>query len=388
MRTKQEEIVLKEVEFDEVVTAEEDESIEHLLIEKQLDDEGKTVMLDGFPVVKRQIEDVEKFTPIINKTKGRVVAMHGRNYKLLKNKRFVELLKGVLGESFKGTIKKDLKRCTVYYYPEGQLGEDLTLNVGEGDDITLGLRFVNSYDASSSLKADFFGVRLICQNGMTATDLYDSRSIRHTIKKLDEESFRSYVETMYDNAPLEELKTVFQEAKKDKLPFQVVIEWIAGFKQKHRLTNIMTKWLIQELSDSYSEGAQISKYQIWNLMTRTLTHGHHKSNEGHLAKWKETTLEQKHSKANKVLLSTKHDDDEELIKAGQDFLQKATTMRIDGHPCATNEGTKMYLQIKQAYGRGVELLKDRYYVEPEQMTSEQSAGELVNEATVKVIADK
>lgn len=390
MRPQMEEIDLDQIAFDEVVTVEEDPSLKHLLVEKETDENGETVLKDGSPVIRRKIAGTGDLTPVVNKSRGKLVAMNGRNYKLLKNERFVELIRGVTGDTFRGTVKRDLKRMAVYYFPESQLGDNgelgqKSVHVNGDDEISLGLRFVNSYDASSSLKADFVGIRMICMNGITAKNLIDSKSMKHSKYKLNEENFKEYVETMYENAPLQELKTIFEEAKEDRIPTDVAIEWLVGFSEKYGLTNILLKWLLQEVD---YDMAEVSKYELWNMVTRTLTHGHHKSSEGHLAKWNESTLEQKHEKANRVLLSAGDEQlDKKLVKAGKEKLCSSATMRIDGEKHVTTYGTKMYLQMQTVYGEAPEVMKERYYKEPEPLQG-RDPEKVITPVDVQVVADK
>ena len=55
----------------------------------------------------------------------------------------------------------------------------LTKEVKAGDDIGLGLAFQNSYDGSSAFSVTFFGMRLVCKNGLLSRLNLQSFKFRH-----------------------------------------------------------------------------------------------------------------------------------------------------------------------------------------------------------------
>ncbi len=387
MRTELKKIDVSDIEFDEVETVAESDDLSHLLVQTKTEDGEPVTDEDGNKLIERPIDGVGNLTPVVNKTRGKLVSMNGRNYNLLKNEKFMSMIQEVTGDSFIGVVQKDLKRMAVYFFPQEEAGTDLeekSFSVGDnGDEITLGLRFVNSYDASSSLKADFVGIRMACSNGMIATDIVDSKRVEHSINTLKAEEFRSYIETMYKDAPLEELKAVLEESKEITLPEGSEIEWIAGFAERHNLTNILTKWLMKEVEQT---DGPITRYQLWNMVTRTLTHGGHKSQENHLAKWQESTLENKHKTANKILLEPE-EEDSDLVSRGKEALCEPTTIPIDGTDHATTVATKMNNQIEGVYGVSVDTLRELYYKEPEPLNG-RSPESIITPSEVELVAEQ
>ena len=102
----------------------------------------------------------------------------GKDYLLVPNSEVNELSLNLTDNSRyvwdKGTLFFDGRRYLQTFTTKG-----LTKEVKAGDDIGLGLAFQNSYDGSTSFSVTFFGMRLVCKNGMISKQNLQSFRFRH-----------------------------------------------------------------------------------------------------------------------------------------------------------------------------------------------------------------
>ena len=102
----------------------------------------------------------------------------GKEYLLVPNSEVNELALDLTDNSRyvwdKGTLFFDGRR-----YFQSFTTKTLTKEVKAGDDIGLGLAFQNSYDGSTSFSVTFFGMRLVCKNGMISKQNLQSFRFRH-----------------------------------------------------------------------------------------------------------------------------------------------------------------------------------------------------------------
>ena len=102
----------------------------------------------------------------------------GKDYLLVPNSEVNELSLNLTDNSRyvwdKGTLFFDGRRYLQTFTTKG-----LTKEVKAGDDIGVGLAFQNSYDGSTSFSVTFFGMRLVCKNGMISKQNLQSFRFRH-----------------------------------------------------------------------------------------------------------------------------------------------------------------------------------------------------------------
>lgn len=56
-----------------------------------------------------------------------------------------------------------------------------TVEGPQGDDVTFGLQFRNSYNGSMKFRAELYAERVVCENGMTSKDHFAQHTFKHTI---------------------------------------------------------------------------------------------------------------------------------------------------------------------------------------------------------------
>ena len=102
----------------------------------------------------------------------------GRDYLLVPNSEVNEL-------SIEITEKSELDWTPKAEFFDGRryqktyVNEQVTKEVKVGDNIGVGIAFRNSYDGSTSLSVQLFGMRLICANGMFSREMFSSFNFRH-----------------------------------------------------------------------------------------------------------------------------------------------------------------------------------------------------------------
>lgn len=255
------------------------------------------------------LDDDKDRTPVIDETTGEVLAIHGEQYKLLPNSKFIEIVKGVTGDEFKGYVNSERTRLDVYYYPD-----DFRVNVapdGQEDYINIGIRFSNSYDGSSALRTEFVGIRMACSNGMILKDIFDEVSTRHTVQAITPEEFAELINQKFGNTDLNLLKSIMQEAQETTLVFDDIslLEWVEGFSMIEGLPEALKKHIQLEILKKDTE--DMTRYDLYNMLTRAVTHGYVKGKDGMISSdattYSESYLQRMHRKINQVLFVTEHD---------------------------------------------------------------------------------
>lgn len=268
------------------------------------------VSTDGNVMVCREKDNGEieilsnrvDFTAVINESNKETIAIHGKQYQLYSNEEFVQVVKAVTGDRFEGYVNNEWNRLDVYYYPR-----DLNINVNgdnNEDTIRIGLRFTNSYDGSSCLRTEFIGQRLVCSNGLILKGLIAGVSTKHTMNSLDPEGFRQTVEEIFAETDLGLLKDIFENSKEDMITNPIA--WVEALAFKTNMPKGL-KLSVQEqlLKDKTIE---ISRYALWNMFTKRITHGygtgnHIKDNNS----YSESYLQRVHGKVNDILTVSEHE---------------------------------------------------------------------------------
>lgn len=255
----------------------------HVFVARK-DSGGKLDVLD---------DRVEERTPVINEDMNRVIAIHGSQYKLFSNRDFMKVVRSITGEQFKGYVNSEERRLDVYYYPE-----DYTVDINnaeEGDRLRLGFRFTNSYDGSSAVRVRMIGQRLKCKNGIIVPESIGEVSTRHTKNSIEADDLKDIVGNMYDS-DLEMLTEIMHDAKRTYIDDP--IKWIQAFSFKENLPANLKNSILERVIKNNNES--ISRYRLWNMFTRAITHGYNSKGTNDAVGLSETYLERLHKKANKI----------------------------------------------------------------------------------------
>lgn len=279
----------------------------------------------------RAFDDPKDKTAIINESTGKVLDIHGKDYKLLENSKFKEIVQAVTGNTFKGYINEEPSRVDVYYYPDKNGIEQNSIEVEEGDTIRLGLRFSNSYDGSTALRVQFVATRLVCDNGMTTQGLLDSTSTRHTINALDPEEFKDIVYEKYKEADFDLLENILREAK--EVYVDNPVEWIEAWGLIENVPKALIKHLQLEVLKNKLD--KVSRYKLYNMGTRAVTHGYVKTQSGDImsnaSTYSESYLQRIHHKINSILTISDHEIDEMVskLREKEELSEKAEQLKME-----------------------------------------------------------
>jgi len=250
----------------------------------------------------RLFEDEIDRTPVVNETLGQVLDIHGKDYKLLPNSKFLEIVKGVTGDVFSGYVNRESKRIDVYYFPDDENGIDpVEHEFVSGDPIRFGLRFSNSYDGSSALRVQFIGQRLVCANGMSTENLLDKASTRHSTQSLQPDKFAELVQEKFADTDFGLLRDIMHDAHKTMIVEP--LEWLEGFALISGIPDALKKHVqIRLLKESPDE---VSRYALYQMFTKAVTHGYvrtEKGMRGGADEYSESYLQRLHKQINEVLL--------------------------------------------------------------------------------------
>lgn len=259
------------------------------------------VTTDGKVKVVREKEDGEieildnrtDFLPVVNEERKEAISINTGQYKLYPNEEFVDVVKAVTGEQFEGYINKSWNRLDIYYWPEEYR---IDVEPSQGDIIKMGLRFTNSYDGSTALRTQFVGHRLVCKNGISAKGLISGVSTTHTTDSLDGEEFQEIVEQLYADTDFELLRNIFEDAKDQRIDDPV--EWIEALAWNNNLPDSIKSAIQTELVKNNVDS--ISRYNLWNMFTEKLTHGHGNTHKN-AHTYSESYLQRCHKKINEIL---------------------------------------------------------------------------------------
>lgn len=138
--------------------------------------------------------------------------------------------------------------------------------------VKLGVRVLNSYDGTSAFRLEMFGIRMICQNGMTFGNLLPVREIvRHkgSEKTYDViyDTVREFVNQMALN--YSQVNKYISEMMKDKL------EWNLAYELLDKLVKIKkhNRALREIIKRDYGDKPILSRYDLYNVITNYATHG-------------------------------------------------------------------------------------------------------------------
>ena len=103
------------------------------------------------------------------------------DYNLISNTEVLDIAHDIMSESpIEWQISKEFYDGKRYGLYAKSVDRTYTIDSKTGDDVALGLHFLNSYDGSTALKAGLHLERLICSNGMVSNHNLSSVRITHS----------------------------------------------------------------------------------------------------------------------------------------------------------------------------------------------------------------
>jgi len=127
-----------------------------------------------------------------------------------------------------------------------------------GDYFTNRIRLFNSYDGTTALSVQSWGIRLVCKNGMVAPVQIHSYHKVHAFDNIDLAEVEKHIELAKELWG--ESKELIQAASKTEINVAEVMEKFNFLPKKY------TKIVLEHL------GPKETVYDTWNELTRTVTH--------------------------------------------------------------------------------------------------------------------
>jgi len=235
------------------------------------------------------VKDVKNFKGIYNISSGKMAAAVVPYYNLIQHKGYFDLFGEALGRlniEFTATLKACNNRAFGDFDFKGRNLKFTKLN----EEFTTGIRIINSYNKSSGITVAPRFTRLACTNGMILTRAEKVVSIKHTakiakeIEVLVEKRLNALISTYSD------LENWVSGSMKDSVEWLTCCKIIEKlFAQPiHRekiLTNLgismivvtdkksKKKSITYVLDDNKKKKEKISRWKIYNAITRYLSHG-------------------------------------------------------------------------------------------------------------------
>lgn len=208
-----------------------------------------------------------KHKAIINNTTNQLSCVSSANYRLVQHneifKKFIDVVDGLNLSCF-GWIDNQRDRVSV-----DLLFNNSTINDGKSN-IHLGVRFINSYNKTTSFSGGLFAMRVACENGMVLSKALGAqfRQIHVGHEWKVERKIERFLKTaISSNNKLNELVSrALENSYEWELAEQFVGELIK--RKKHR------KHILNILSSVYGKGKdKVTTYDIYNSITQYCTHG-------------------------------------------------------------------------------------------------------------------
>lgn len=144
---------------------------------------------------------------------------------------------------------------------------ELDLIPDDATGINKGLRLVNSYDGTTAIRGEIWGMRLICSNGMKIPGFEGIVSKAH----VGEINLNKLMGKFIKNAILksEALSTLINKAMGESFEWELAVTLFENMTKAKKHKNILLELLKKEL---YSKG-RLSRWDIYNIITNYATHG-------------------------------------------------------------------------------------------------------------------
>jgi hypothetical protein len=226
--------------------------------------EARTVLTQ-----KEGLEAVEakKYKGIWNIDTNSLACIAGKDYAIVQHdevvKQFVEVLQ-TLGLNGNGHVRNMNDRVEVKFLFDG-----LDLIGDDAKGIKLGVRIVNSYNKTHCLHGELYAWRVVCSNGMMLGDAINGIVLKriHTGEIDVRKEMRNFLKAAIDSS--ERLKKLVSRAMEQTLEWDYCkkILGVICHQQKYK------DWLEERMKHLHENGAQITRWDIYNLITELATHG-------------------------------------------------------------------------------------------------------------------
>ena len=141
----------------------------------------RKVSLQGTDGTSSSAVAIQTDTGKNGKGKWNEVGVVRDDYHLISNTEVLDIAQDIMSESpIEWQISKEFYDGKRYGLYAKSVDRTYTVDSKTGDDIALGLHFLNSYDGSTALKAGLHLERLICSNGMVSNHNLSSVRITHS----------------------------------------------------------------------------------------------------------------------------------------------------------------------------------------------------------------
>jgi len=150
-----------------------------------------------------------------------------------------------------------------------------TTEIAQGDDISLGMGFWNSYDGSTALQFRTFLVRLMCTNGMITKDFMNLMKFKHNAQSEGYEEQIINASKVVDNCG-DDIETVAKRMRK-MVETPVDLNEIANMRNTHLSHLPVTLWgkisshFLNKDSDKILDG-DVNMWDFYNACTDVLWH--------------------------------------------------------------------------------------------------------------------
>jgi len=209
------------------------------------------------------------FSLIVRKDTDKVLSVNSNDYVLIPNKLIVDKILSSVGKDIDFGHK---------YTKNGIFSNDKVFHVNlvtkfdavevqKGDYIGLVLSIINSYDCSKSLRLNVNALRLVCSNGMVASQQLFQASAKHIGNKNPEVIVQEMIDTLKtDLMPsFEDLAKTFMKMAKKKLNDKLKETFIKKISS-------YPKYIVDEIVQQIVKTKPATLWDLYNCVTYVMTH--------------------------------------------------------------------------------------------------------------------
>lgn len=235
------------------------------------------------------VQDVKNWRGVYNVNRNEVAAVVVPNYNVITHKQYFDEAANVInriGIKFSMTVKEGYHKAIADIDFENKNLKFTKLN----EEFTTGIRLVNSYNKSTGLVIAPKYTRLACTNGMVLSRAANVISVKHHSKLAQE--LDSFIGKRINSiiASHSDLQVVVSESMKDSIEwklcgriFEKLFQWKKHRNEILKLLNIDTievtdkkskkKTVTYVWNDDKKKKTNITRWEMYNAVTRYITHG-------------------------------------------------------------------------------------------------------------------
>jgi len=226
--------------------------------------EARTVLTrkEGFEAI-----ETKEHKGIWNIDNHALACIAGKDYAIVQHdevvKQFVEVLQ-TLGLNGTGHARNMRDKMEVKFLFDGMD------KVDDGEQgIKLGVRFVNSYNKTQCLHGELYAWRMVCSNGMMLGEAINGISLKRAhIGEIDvRKEIRNFIKTAIESS--EKLKKLVSIAMEETLEWDYCKKILGVICHQKKYQD----WLEERMQNLHDDGKQITRWDIYNMMTDLATHG-------------------------------------------------------------------------------------------------------------------